>query len=272
MGVLNVTPDSFSDGGRLATTVGVDTAPAVEAGRRLWDEGADIIDVGGESTRPGALPVAVETELERTIPVVSALAAEGKLVSIDTSKPEVAAAALEAGAVIVNDVTGLGDPAMVEICGTFGAGVVLMHMQGEPATMQDDPRYADVVIEVRAHLVGRLERSGLDPAAVCLDPGIGFGKTSDHNLTLLSHLQEFVSLGSPVLVGTSRKGFLGGILADAGCGEVSREQRDLATAATTALAVAAGVAVVRVHNVPMTVDVARVADAIVREHSGEGKQ
>jgi dihydropteroate synthase len=272
MGVLNVTPDSFSDGGRFATTAGVDAAAAAEAGKRLWDEGADIIDVGGESTRPGARPVAVETELERTIPVVSALAAEGKLVSIDTSKPDVAAAALRAGAVIVNDVTGLGDPAMVEICAAFGAGVVLMHMQGEPATMQDDPRYADVVTEVKTHLVGRLERSGLDPATVCLDPGIGFGKTSDHNLTLLSHLQEFVSLGSPVLVGSSRKGFLGGILADAGCGEVSREQRDLATAATTVLAVAAGVAVVRVHNVSMTVDVVRVADAIVREHSGEGKQ
>jgi dihydropteroate synthase len=272
MGVLNVTPDSFSDGGRYSTAGGVDVAAAITAGRRIWDEGADIVDVGGESTRPGAQPVGVGIELDRTVAVVEALAAQGMVVSIDTSKPQVAAAALDAGAMIVNDVTGLRDARMVEVCGVSGAGVVVMHMQGEPTTMQVDPRYHDVVAEVRDHLAARLERSGLDPATVCLDPGIGFGKTDEHNLALLSHLDEFVALGSPVLVGTSRKGFLGRILADAVGGEASLEQRDRATAATTVFAIAAGVAVVRAHNVPMTLDVARAADAIVRAQSGEGKR
>jgi dihydropteroate synthase len=271
MGILNVTPDSFSDGARFTSAGEVDVAAAVEAGQLLWDQGSDIVDVGGESTRPGAQPVALDTESARTIPVVEELAARGVVVSIDTSKPEVAAAALSAGAVIVNDVTGLRDPRMVDVCGTAGAGVVLMHMQGDPRTMQDDPHYEDVVAEVRHHLVSRLENSGLDRDTVCLDPGIGFGKTYDHNLALLDHLDEFVAIGSPIMLGTSRKGSLSQMLRGAGVDEASLEQRDRATAATTALAIAAGVAVVRVHNVPMTIEVAAVADAIVRAQSMEGK-
>jgi dihydropteroate synthase len=161
---------------------------------------------------------------------------------------------------------------MVEVCGEAGAGVVVMHMQGEPATMQDDPQYGDIVSEVCDHLNLVVERSGLDPTTICLDPGIGFGKTLEHNLLILSHLDEFVAMGHPVMVGTSRKGFLGRILPRSASGEVSLRQRDRATAATTALAIAARVAVVRVHNVTMTIDVARSADAIVRAHTEEGKR
>jgi len=265
MGVLNVTPDSFSDGGLHA-----DHAGAIERGRQMLAEGADIIDVGGESTRPGSMPVDATVELERVVPVVSSLAASGAVVSVDTSKPQVAEAALGAGAAIVNDVTALSDPGMAQVCAKFGAGVVLMHMQGTPATMADDPAYDDVVLEIRQFFAERVDASNLDPATLCLDPGIGFGKTQAHNLALLNRLSEIVVMGRPVLIGASRKGFIAGILEASGR-DSSVTRRDIATAATTALAVAAGAAVVRVHDVPTTVDVARTADAIVRAADEERK-
>ncbi|MGH9169119.1 MAG: dihydropteroate synthase, partial [Acidimicrobiia bacterium] len=228
MGVLNVTPDSFSDGGRF-----VDRARAVEHGVRLWEEGADLVDVGGESTRPGAAEVSAEEERTRVVPVVGELAERGMVVSIDTSKPQVAEAALRVGAQVVNDISALGDPAMAGLVAESGAGLVLMHMQGTPRTMQADPRYQDVVAEVREFLVARAaraEQAGIDPARICLDPGIGFGKLLEHNLALLAHLGALVETGYPVLVGTSRKSFLGQILDG-----LPPEEREEGTAATLAL-------------------------------------
>ncbi len=266
MGVLNVTPDSFSDGGRFAIGFGVDRAAAVEAGLAMWAAGADIVDVGGESSRPGARPVDDAVEAERVVPIVAELAAAGVVVSIDTSKAPVAAAALDAGAEIVNDVTALGDPDMAAVCSRRGAGLVLMHMRGEPRTMQDAPHYDDVVGEVRDFLLGRADvarAAGIDGARICLDPGIGFGKNVEHNLALLHSAAELVSIGYPILIGASRKSTLGAVLAAHGI-ETAAVDRDPATAATTALAIAAGAAVVRVHDVASTVQVARMADAIVR--------
>jgi dihydropteroate synthase len=257
MGVLNVTPDSFSDGGRYQSL-----DAAIAHGRRLSDEGADIIDVGGESTRPGADPVAAADELAKVLPVVGALAADGIAVSIDTAKPEVAEAAVAAGAVVVNDVTGLANPAMLESVAGSGAGVVIMHMQGEPRTMQDDPQYRDVVIEVRDFLVERARRAeaaGVSAGRIAIDPGIGCGKTFDHNLTLLMDLSTLVETGYPVLLGASRKSFLGRILG----GTLPAAERDPATGATVALAIEQGVAVVRVHNVAMTAQIARTVEAIL---------
>jgi dihydropteroate synthase len=267
MGIVNVTPDSFSDGGRFVAGPGpADHEAAIAQGRRLVASGADLIDVGGESTRPGAEPVGLDEELRRIVPVVRALAADGVPVSVDTSKPEVARAAAGAGAEIVNDVTGLRDPRMIEVCAETGVGIVIMHMRGEPRTMQDDPTYDDVVAEVRAHLLERVETAaaaGIARERICLDPGIGFGKTSMHNLQLLTALDSLTGSGYPVLLGTSRKRFLGAILENAGIPSMP-DQRDGATAATSALAVAAGVAVLRVHDVRSTLEAARVADAIVR--------
>ena len=266
MGVVNVTPDSFSDGGAFAGTAGTDHEAAIAHGTALWDEGADIVDVGGESTRPGAVAVSSADEISRVVPVVAGLTAAGIIVSVDTSKPEVAAAALEAGAHVVNDVTALVNPDMAQLCAETGAGVVLMHMQGSPRTMQDNPRYDDVAGEVGAYLVRRAAAAvdaGIRPDHLCLDPGIGFGKTFDHNLELLARLGELVDLGFPVLVGASRKRFLGTVLEDAGIATEPVE-RDPATAATVALAVVAGAAAVRVHDVKSAVQSARVADAIVR--------
>ncbi len=258
MGVVNVTPDSFSDGGRYSTL-----ETAIAHGRRMANEGADLIDVGGESTRPGAEPVAVEDELARVIPVAAALAADGIAVSIDTAKPEVAGAALEAGAIVVNDVTGLADPAMASLVAESSAGVVIMHMQGEPRTMQSDPQYENVVVEVRDFLVERskqAEAAGVRRDHIAIDPGIGFGKTFDHNLELLRSLQVLVETGYPVLLGASRKAFLGRILG----GSVPAAERDPATGATVALAIEQGVAAVRVHNVAMTTQIARTVEAIMR--------
>lgn len=269
MGVLNVTPDSFSDGG-----LSFDTDAAVAKGLRLADEGADVVDVGGESTRPYADPVSVGDEISRVVPVVAALAESGVIVSVDTRKPEVAAAALEAGAQIVNDVTALGTDGMAEVCRSAGAAVVLMHMQGTPGTMQDAPAYRDVVAEVGEFLVERAtaaEAAGVGRDQICLDPGIGFGKTLEHNLVLLGHLPSLVDLGYPVLLGASRKAFLGAILESAGH-RIEAAGRDTATAATTTLAIASGVAVVRVHDVAGTLQVARVADAIVRHSSEAGSR
>ncbi|MCZ7529909.1 MAG: dihydropteroate synthase [Acidimicrobiia bacterium] len=242
MGVLNVTPDSFSDGGRF-----VDTTAAVEHGRRLWQDGADIVDVGGESTRPGADPVATAIEAERVLPVVAELAAAGVPVSVDTTKAEVAASALDAGAVVVNDVSaGEVDPEMFEVVATRDAGMVLMHRRGDPTTMQDDPRYDDVVSEVADALVDRRAAAiaaGVGEHAILVDPGIGFGKTPQHNLTLLAHLDELVErVAAPVLIGTSRKSFIGQTLA------LPVDARDEATLATVVWAMEHGASMVRVHD------------------------
>jgi dihydropteroate synthase len=252
MGVLNVTPDSFSDSGSF-----LDAEAAVARARELVAEGADILDVGGESTRPGAEPVSAEEELRRVLPVLEAIAAEelGAEVSIDTSKASVARAAIAAGASIVNDVTALrGDPAMVEVLADSGADCCLMHMLGEPRTMQESPRYVDVVDEVKAFLEQRLDfavRAGVREERVMLDPGIGFGKTIAHNLELLDRLDELVALGRPVVVGTSRKGFIGRIVADvAGENEpVAVARRLPGTIATNVLALERGASVFRVHDV-----------------------
>jgi len=255
MGIVNVTPDSFSDGGLFA-----DPDAAVAHGVKLFAEGADIVDVGGESTRPGAESVSAAQELDRVQGVVAALGAHG-VVSIDTAKAEVAAAAIEAGAAVINDVTALSDPEMADVASEGGVGLVLMHMQGSPRTMQDDPRYDDVVAEVHDFLVERAKTAiaaGVSPQAVAIDPGIGFGKTVDHNLALLANLDVLVETGFVVVVGTSRKRFLGTLTQT----EVAAD-RDPATAATVALAVSAGAGVVRVHNVAMSLQSARTASAIV---------
>ncbi len=271
MGVLNVTPDSFSDGGRFFPddTVAVDAA--IVHGRAMYEQGADIVDVGGESTRPGATAVPEDEEVDRVVPVVAGLVDEGVVVSVDTTKPAVARAALDAGAEAVNDVTALGDPAMVAACAEAGAGVVLMHMQGAPRTMQIDPRYDDVLADVGSALrawAGRAEASGIAHDRICLDPGIGFGKTPAHNLALLCGLDDLAGMGYPIVLGASRKSLLGAILERAGH-PASPEARDPATGATLALAIRAGVGVLRVHNVAAAVQVGRVADAIVRFSRGD---
>jgi dihydropteroate synthase len=236
MGVLNVTPDSFSDGGRW-----LDAGAAVEQGLRMVEEGADIIDVGGESTRPGAEPVDAGEELRRVLPVVEALAPHTR-VSIDTRKAEVAEAALAAGATLLNDVSATLAP----VARAAGAGWVAMHMRGEPRTMQEDPTYGDVVAEVKAFLVERAEQAGVDE--VWIDPGIGFGKTMEHNLTLLAHLDQLVGTGYPVVVGTSRKAFLGKLT-----GGAPADDRVEGSVATAAWALSQGARMVRVHDVAATV-------------------
>jgi dihydropteroate synthase len=211
MAVLNVTPDSFSDGG-----LHFETRSAVDAGFRMRDEGADIIDVGGESTRPGADPVGDEEECARILPVISELATQGLSVSVDTSKASVARRALQVGAKAVNDVSGLRDPVMRDVCAEARCTVCIMHMQGEPRTMQRAPRYEDVVAEVLAQLIERAqaaETHGIHRNNIWIDPGIGFGKTADHNLKILGSLDRLVRTGYPVLVGVSRKSFIGKILA-----------------------------------------------------------
>jgi dihydropteroate synthase len=261
MGVVNVTPDSFSDGGQF-----VAIGEAVAHGVSMWAQGADIIDVGGESTRPGAEPVSADEEIARVVPVISELVEQGVVVSIDTTKPSVAEAAVATGAHVVNDITALGDPDMAAICAEAGVGVVLMHMQGNPKTMQVDPQYENVVSDVAGFLekrAGLAQEAGIERDRICIDPGIGFGKTHDHNLALLDKIDRLTATGYPVMIGTSRKGFLGAILRDAGV-ETSAVERDMATAATVALAIAGGASVVRVHNVGHALQSARVADAIVR--------
>ena len=243
MGIVNVTPDSFSDGGQF-----LDPAAAVDHGLRLADEGADILDIGGESTRPGAKPVDAADELRRVMPVVAGLCERTDLpVSIDTSKSAVAREAVAAGAEIVNDVTGLsGDCAMLPLAAESHCGICVMHMQGMPRTMQRDPTYDDVVRDVIDYLRVRrdsLTAVGLDPSHIALDPGIGFGKTLDHNLTLLSHMRQFHELGCPLLVGHSRKRFIGQMLDD------DQSDRTPGTIGVAISLAQQGVQILRVHDV-----------------------
>ena len=256
MGIVNVTPDSFSDGG-----LHDDADSAVAHGLLLAGEGAAILDIGGESTRPGSLPVPLDDELARVVPVIERLAAATPaLLSVDTTKAAVARAALDAGATMVNDVTALrGDPAMADLVAERGCPVCLMHMLGEPRTMQDDPRYHDVVAEVAAFLEERLAAAvvaGVREEQVLLDPGIGFGKTVRHNLLLLAHLDRIAALGRPLVLGASRKRFIGTLL--------GAEPRDRVsgTVATTVLGLARGAAVVRVHDVRPNVEALQVAAAV----------
>jgi dihydropteroate synthase len=258
MGIVNVTPDSFSDGGLF-----LDPERAIDRGRELVADGAAILDVGGESTRPGALPVSAEEELARTEPVLEGLAGAGVPLSIDTSKAVVAEAALDRGARMVNDVTALrADPELGSLCADRGCDVILMHMKGTPRTMQDDPTYADVVDEVRAFLAERIEfatAEGIDEARIWIDPGIGFGKTVAHNLELLRRLSELRELGRPIVVGSSRKGFLGRLT-----GRDVRE-RVGGSVASSVLAVRAGAELVRAHDVAPHVQALRVAAAILED-------
>jgi len=255
MGVVNVTPDSFSDGGRF-----LDQTSAIDHSLKLAEEGADIVDIGGESTRPGAESVDTAEELRRVIPVIEKVASEGVIVSVDTTKSEVALAALEAGAAIVNDVSGFKfDPKIATVAADSGAGIVVMHMKGEPRTMQKDPHYDDVVAEVRKELLDMADKalaSGIGREAIALDPGIGFGKTTEHNLQLLRWNTTLVDDGFPVVVGPSRKSFIGLTL------DLGVEERVEGTAAVVAWLVATGAHVVRVHDVKEMVRVVRMTEAI----------
>jgi dihydropteroate synthase len=257
MGIVNVTPDSFSDGGLF-----LDAGAAIAHGRELLAEGADILDVGGESTRPGAQPVDADEEIRRVIPVIEALAAEGARVSIDTTKAEVARRALEAGATIVNDVSALRfDPDLARVAGDAGATLVLMHMLGEPRTMQDDPRYDEVVSDIRSFLEQRIEYAvgeGVAEEDIWVDPGIGFGKTLAHNLELIARLDEIAAIGRPVVFGASRKSFLGKLTGR------QVDERLAGTIAANIIAYEHGARVFRVHDVAPTVDALKVAGATVR--------
>lgn len=258
MGIVNVTPDSFSDGGRY-----FDPTAAIEHGLQLVADGADLLDVGGESTRPGAAPVSADEELLRVLPVVRKLAAHSNaIISVDTSKAEVAAACLDAGASIINDVTGLSDPEMIRVCGGSGAGVVVMHMQGTPQTMQHDPRYTDVSSEVGEFLTARLDAlsaAGIPPHRVALDPGIGFGKSQEHTLQQLARLGEYKRFQRPVVLGVSRKGFLGQLTGR------PREDRLAGTLAVNCFAIATGAAhILRVHDVAAHHDAVLIHEAIAR--------
>lgn len=258
MGILNVTPDSFSDGGRFATR-----AAALEQGARMIAAGAAIIDVGGESTRPGAEAVTAPEEIDRVVPVIEALAANFDVaISVDSSKPAVMAAAVAAGASIVNDVRALRASGAREWAASTSVGVCLMHMQGEPGSMQLDPHYADVVAEVAAFLVAQRDAciaAGIEAAAIALDPGIGFGKTLAHNLALLRDLPTLVRLGSPVLVGVSRKSLIGRVLQGRELGE-----RLFGGLGLAALCIAQGAKIVRTHDVAATWDAIRMVDAVMQ--------
>jgi dihydropteroate synthase len=257
MGVLNVTPDSFSDGGRW-----VDAEGAVAAGLAMAAEGADLLDVGGESSRPGALPVSSAEELRRVLPVIEALAAQSScLISVDTCKPEVAREALRHGASVVNDITGLRQASMRRVLLDSGAGAIAMHMQGSPATMQAAPAYADVVSEVCAFLSESLRlclEDGIAPEQILFDPGIGFGKTVGHNLLLLRHLEALQAAGRPVALGVSRKSFLGALT-----GTPALEDRAWPTVALTSFARSRGAVLFRVHEVRANAEALRMTEAIL---------
>ncbi len=255
MGVLNVTPDSFSDGGRY-----FDVGQAVEHGLRMAEQGAAIVDVGGESTRPGSAAVSVADEIARVVPVIEGIARQSDvLLSVDTQKPDVMLAAVAAGAHLINDVNGLRAPGAIEAAARSGAAVCLMHMQGEPSTMQVDPRYYDVLSEVTGFLAARAaacREAGIEAARLCIDPGIGFGKRLEHNLALLRGLPGLAALGYPVLVGVSRKSLVGMIT-----GRPTGD-RLVGSAVLAALAVERGAAIVRAHDVTETVDALRMVAAL----------
>jgi len=256
MGVLNVTPDSFSDGGQF-----FDAAKAVERGLRMAADGAAIIDVGGESTRPGSASVSDDEQIKRVVPVIKALCKKIDVpISVDTYKIEVAKAALEAGAGMINDITALSDERMAELAAKHDMPVVLMHMQGTPTTMQVEPKYEDVVSEVLQFLLERARRAedaGIDRKKIFIDPGIGFGKTLGHNLLLLRNIDKFVTSGYRVLIGTSRKSFIGKLT-----GREKPGERIFGTAATVALCAVACVSIVRVHDVAEMVDVVKIANKL----------
>ena len=262
MGVLNVTPDSFSDGGKY-----LDTEAATAHALQLERDGADIVDVGGESTRPGSLPIAVEEELRRIMPVLTALREKLRVpISVDTRRAEVAKAALHAGAEIVNDVTGLRtDPRLAAVARRARAPLILMHMRGTPQTMQRGPFARDVIRDVMAGLrdsIARAKRAGIAKSQMLVDPGIGFGKTHEQNFEILARLPEFARLGCPIVIGTSRKGFLGKALAEPGDKALPAGERLLGTAATVTASILGGAHIVRVHDVAEMAGVARVADSI----------
>lgn len=263
MGVVNVTPDSFSGDG-----VGDDAGAAISRGKAMFSAGADLVDIGGESTRPGADPVPTDVELRRITGVIEALSAlrPGRI-SVDTYKPEVAERALFAGASIINDVTGLRDPRMLDVAVEHDASVVIMHMKGEPRTMQKSPRYRDVVSEVADFLrdrVGAAEQAGIRPDRIMVDPGIGFGKTLDHNLEIIARLRELKVLGKPLVIGVSRKSFIGKIT---GLPPEGRLEGSLAAAV---LAVRNGADVVRVHDVAETVRALAVANPVLAKERARG--
>ena len=258
MGIINVTPDSFSDGGKYANV-----EATVMRAKQMVADGADIIDIGGESSRPGAEPITANEECRRVIPVVQALAEQSQIpISVDTYKAKVAHEALSAGACVINDITALhGDPNMCQIVADAQAGVILMHMQGVPATMQKAPTYQNVVTEVHAWLTEVASQAvdrGIDSSRIMIDPGIGFGKTFGHNLEILRHLMQFRGIGYPMLVGVSRKKFIGRIL------DLPVHQREEGTAATVAWSIINGANVVRVHDVAKMKQVAQVIDTICR--------
>ncbi len=258
MGVINVTPDSFSDGGRF-----FDLQKAIAQGQKLIEEGADLLDIGGESSRPGSQPVSEETEKQRVLPVIEALVDCGVPLSVDTWKSGVADAACAMGASIINDITAFrGDPDMPKIAARHGCGVVLMHLRGTPATMQSLTDYADVIGEIHDFLQASVEiakQAGVRADGIAVDPGIGFGKTPDQNILILRELQQFRDLGCPLLVGTSRKSFLGHYTGQ------PVDERLPATAGSVACVIARGADIVRVHDVAAMRDVARIADLIVRD-------
>lgn len=263
MGILNVTPDSFSDGG-----LHFRKSRAVDHALRMIDDGADIIDIGGESTRPGSEPVSIDEELRRTIPVIEALSAKINIpISIDTCKAEAASRALEAGASMVNDISGMrSDPEMLGVVSSYKVPVVIMHIKGNPKNMQDNPVYDDLIPEIMDYLRTCLRlatESGIPEDMIIIDPGIGFGKTFDHNLEIINNLHEFTHLKKPILIGPSRKAFIGRILDGA-----PADKRIEGTAAAVAVSIIKGADIIRVHDVKEMAKVARVADAIKREKTG----
>ena len=261
MGILNVTPDSFSDGAALSAD------ERIARGLAMVAEGADILDIGGESTRPGSDGVSVEEELARVLPVIYGIRRRSAIpISVDTSKAEVARQALEVGGDMVNDVTALaGDPEMLAVVADAGCPVILMHMLGMPRTMQDDPQYEDVIGDISSFLRDRIRAAldaGIDERDIIIDPGIGFGKTVDHNLEIIRRLREFEALGRPILIGTSRKTFIGKIL------DLPVEDRLEGSLATVAASIMNGASIVRVHDVQPTVRVARMVDAVIQGVGG----